>query len=86
MSQPSPVEAEAFRRVIATARALVACADEFENDQGICGEVFAAHENALETFGKVCEEQDEPKRLAILKEASNLAERQRSWEAWMHNS
>jgi len=73
--------------VIETARALVRCADEFlPESPEACQEYLEAHESALETFGKVCEEQDETRRLAILKEASDLAERQRSWEAWMHNS
>jgi len=83
----SPAEVEAFHRVIETARSLVRCADEFfPESPGACQEYLDAHENALETFGKVCEEQDETKRLAILKKASDFVERQRSQEAWTHNS
>lgn len=64
--KPSLAEDEAFRRVIETARALVRCADEFLPEcPEACGEYLDAHESALETFGKVCEEQDEAKRHGV---------------------
>lgn len=86
MDKETPAQAEAFRRVIETARALVSCADEFPDDPGACSEYLDAHQSALETWGKVWDEEDEERRLAILKEASDRAAYNRSMEAWVHNS